>query len=103
MTSASESALLPPFGGIAFLPLRADWCSVSIPCFRRGAQASLSPAFGAPAIPAPWHTEHVCSNVALPDAAPPLVAEAAGAPLVAPAGGVAAAALGMAPPGAAAT
>ena len=32
----------------------------------RGPQAALSPALGAPAIPCPWHTLQVCSNISVP-------------------------------------
>jgi len=52
-TSASESALLPPLGGIAPLPAIAVFTSVSSPVAMRGAHAALSPNLGAPATPAP--------------------------------------------------
>src|SRR3954469_12686197 len=84
MTSASESDMLPPLGGIALKPLSACWCKVSMPCFTRGAHALLSPIFGAPATPVPWQTMHVASNTDLPLSAPPAAPPAA-APLVAPA------------------
>src|SRR5689334_13540396 len=108
MTSASESDMFPPFGGIALKPLSACWCRVSMPCFRRGAHALLSPIFGAPATPVPWQTMHVPSNTDLPlsapPAAPPLVAPAPPvAPAAAAAGAGAAAALPMGDAPAAAT
>src|SRR3954470_12513114 len=52
--SASESDALPPLGGIAPLPLAADCTRASLPCLMRGAQAALSPSFGALATPASW-------------------------------------------------
>src|SRR5688572_26904675 len=79
--------MLPPLGGIAFLPLSAASCSASIPCFRRGAHAALSPSLGAPATPGPWHATQLASYTALPLSAPPAAAPpAAGAAAGAPAG-----------------
>src|SRR5258708_14205495 len=63
---------MPPFGGIAFLPFSALLCSASTPVAIRGAQAALSPNFGAPATPAAWQTEQTLSYVPLPS--PPPVA-----------------------------
>ena len=53
-------AVLPPRGGIAFLPLIALAVRPSMPCARRGAQAALSPSLGAPATPATWQVWHNC-------------------------------------------
>src|SRR5690606_40949832 len=75
-------------GGIAPLPLRAIWYTVSIPSCRRGAQAALSPAFGAPARPVAWQAMHTLSYTALPSAA------AVAAPLAGSDGAVAGAAAG---------
>src|SRR5438093_8838168 len=58
-TSASESAALPPFGGIAPLPFTADCMRVSMPCLMRGAHAALSPGFGALATPAVWQAVQI--------------------------------------------
>src|SRR3954468_18748992 len=66
MTSASGSAVFPPFGGIAFFPLSALLCNTFIPCAMRGAHAALSPNLGAPAMPGVWQTMHTVSYVALP-------------------------------------
>jgi hypothetical protein len=46
VTSASESAALPPLAGIAPLPLSADVCKAAAPVERRGAQAALSSSAG---------------------------------------------------------
>ena len=54
--SASLALATAPRGGIAPLPLMTDAVSASMPCPSRGAQAALSPNFGAPATPAAWHT-----------------------------------------------
>src|SRR5262245_47383769 len=67
--SASVSAGLPAFGGIAPLPFTTEACSASMPVLMRGAQAALSPGFGALATPAVWHTVHTLSYTALPSAA----------------------------------
>src|SRR5258705_322406 len=64
----------------------------------RGAQAALSPNFGAPAMPAPWQTMHVASYVFLPSAEP-AAADAADATVVealAPGGAAGAVAAGVA-------
>src|SRR5438093_412514 len=37
-----------------------------MPCLRRGAQAALSPNFGAPATPGVWQAVHVVSNTFFP-------------------------------------
>src|SRR3954465_13734413 len=92
LTSASGAAL-PPLGGIAPLPLSALLTSVGRPCAIRGAQAALSPNFGAPATPAPWQATQVVSNKALP--LPPAAAAGAAAVVVA-AAAAAGAALGAA-------
>src|SRR5207302_1985810 len=76
-TSASESAVLPPLGGIAPLPFNADCRSVSMPCWMRGAQADLSPSLGEPATPVEWQAVHVLSNTFLPSAAAPAAGLAA--------------------------
>src|SRR4051812_41052703 len=68
-----------------------------MPCLMRGAQAVLSPIFGAPATPVPWHATQFASKIALPFAAPPPAA-ACGAGFEADA---AAAAVGVAAPPAA--
>src|SRR5436190_8328351 len=52
---SASLALEPPFGGIAPLPLIALAVRPSTPCARRGAQAALSPIFGALATPEAWH------------------------------------------------
>src|SRR5712691_2531731 len=78
--SASESAGLPALGGIAPLPLITDCSSASVPCFRRGAHAALSPGFGALATPAVWQAVQVVSYTFLPSAAPGLDCAAATAP-----------------------
>ena len=56
-----------PFGGMAFLPLVRLAHSASLPVLMRGAQAALSPSFGAPATPAPWQAAqavlYTCSPV----------------------------------------
>jgi hypothetical protein len=55
MAARSPSSLQlmqPPFGGMALSPLLTDENSASLPLAMRGAQASLSPSFGAPATPA---------------------------------------------------
>src|SRR4029077_14392419 len=78
-TSASESDALPPLGGIAPLPLRADCTSVSMPCLMRGAQAAWSPSFGAPATPVAWHAMQVLSNTFFPSAAATAAGFCAGA------------------------
>src|SRR4029453_14631395 len=52
-------ALDPPLGGIAPLPLMALAVRPSTPCARRGAQAALSPTFGALATPLAWQTAQV--------------------------------------------
>jgi hypothetical protein len=51
---SASLALEPPLGGIAPLPLIALAVSASTPCAVRGAQAALSPTFGAPATPVAW-------------------------------------------------
>src|SRR5689334_14019463 len=78
-SSASDSAALPPLGGIAPLPLVADCMRASIPVLMRGAHAALSPSFGAPATPVAWHAVHVVSNTFLPSAAAGAAAAAVGA------------------------
>ena len=57
MAARSPSSLQlmqPPFGGMALSPLLTDENSASLPLAMRGAQASLSPSFGAPATPTAW-------------------------------------------------
>src|SRR3954466_12399510 len=91
LTASSPSDMLPPFGGMAPFPLRADAYSASLPCLMRGAQAALSPNLGAPATPAAWHTLQVVSWAALPPAGPAALAGAAPPPAAAPSAGAAAA------------
>ena len=50
-----------PRGGMAPLPLMAIFSISSIPVAMRGAQAALSPSFGALATPLAWHTTQVLS------------------------------------------
>src|SRR5438132_1565682 len=57
---SASLALEPPLGGIAPLPLTTLAVRPSTPCARRGAQAALSPIFGAPATPAAWQAWQVC-------------------------------------------
>src|SRR5438105_13275238 len=57
---SASLALEPPLGGIAPLPLMTLAVRPSTPCARRGAQAALSPIFGAPATPAAWQAWQVC-------------------------------------------
>ena len=54
-SSSSVSLGLPERGGIAPLPLMADFSSASRPVATRGAQAALSPSFGELARPGLWH------------------------------------------------
>src|SRR4029453_7622671 len=79
LTSASLRLRLPPFGGIAPLPVRATWYSVGMPVLMKGAHAALSPNFGAPARPAPWQATPVRSQIFLPSEAAVGAAAAAGA------------------------
>src|SRR6185295_12111463 len=53
-------AVEPPRGGIAPLPLIAIAVMPSTPSARRGAQAALSPSFGAPATPLAWQAWQIC-------------------------------------------
>src|SRR3989442_165453 len=74
VTSSSVSEGLPPFGGIAPLPLIASLTSSPRPSLMRGAHAVLSPSFGALATPAWWqaaHTVFTTSSPLRPPAAPP--------------------------------
>src|SRR5689334_16545078 len=48
-----------------------------MPSARRGAHAALSPNFGAPAMPAPWHTLQVVSKIFLPSGLAPAAGAAA--------------------------
>src|SRR5258705_5172540 len=66
LTSASDSARLPPLGGIARIPLRAFSCRCSTPCMRWGAHADLSTNFGALATPAEWQAMHIALSDLLP-------------------------------------
>jgi hypothetical protein len=61
LTSASDNDAFPPLGGIAPLPLSALACSASRPVLMRGAQAALSPSFGAPATPGVWQAVQTLS------------------------------------------
>jgi hypothetical protein len=54
-TSASDSEGSPPFGGIAPFPLIALLTRWSSPSALWCDQTALSPIFGAPSTPAPWH------------------------------------------------
>ena len=71
--SSASVASEPPLGGIAFLPAIADLVRPSRPSAMRGAQAALSPVFGAPATPASWQAPQTplysSSPVRLPAAA----------------------------------
>src|SRR3954471_4493939 len=67
--SSAVSAGLPAFGGMAPLPLVTDATSAALPVAMRGAQAALSPNFGAPATPVLWQGTQVFSYTALPSAA----------------------------------
>src|SRR5215212_4668907 len=72
--SSPVRAALPPFAGIAFLPLVTEATRAALPVATRGAHAALSPSLGALATPAAWHIAHVCSYTALPSAAIAVVA-----------------------------
>ncbi len=52
-----------------------------MPCAMRGAQAALSPIFGAPAMPVPWQAEQAVSKTDFPSVG--IAAAAAGAPATA--------------------
>src|SRR5206468_8715384 len=58
-TSSSESDAFPPFGGMPRIPLIASFTISFRPSLMRGAQAALSPIFGAPATPVWWHAAQV--------------------------------------------
>src|SRR5476649_2204079 len=64
MASASDAA--PPLGGIAPLPWITTAATSSTPCLIRGANAALSPIFGAMAA---WQPAQDLSYTALPSAA----------------------------------
>src|SRR5687767_5989376 len=76
----------------------ADACIAGRPCARRGPHAALSPSFGAPAAPVPWHATQAVSYVDLP--APPAAAVFTGAAGAAVAGAAAGAAAAGAAAGA---
>ena len=59
--SASDSAGLPAFGGIAPLPLITDCTIAPVPVWRRGAQAALSPSFGEFATDTWWQATQTLS------------------------------------------
>jgi hypothetical protein len=53
--SMSLRSGFPPRGGMARIPFMESLTSTSMPSLISGAQAALSPVFGAPAAPVPWH------------------------------------------------
>src|SRR5687767_9031428 len=57
---SASLAPLPPLGGIAPLPLITLAVRPSRPRPRRGAQAALSPSFGALATPLAWQVAQFC-------------------------------------------
>src|SRR5476649_912228 len=71
-----------------------------MPVLMRGAQAALSPSFGAPATPVAWQALHTPSKVALPDAAAGLAAPPAAGGIVTDATASAGVAAGAAAAGA---
>src|SRR4051812_39279009 len=87
---SASGAGLPPLGGMAPLPFSAELYSAGTPCAMRGAQAPLSPNFGAPATPAAWHATQTCLYV--PSPLPPAAGAAAAGAAAATVCGCAAAA-----------
>src|SRR6266850_5791035 len=68
-SSASLSDGSPPRGGIEPLPAVADFTRPASPpaADLRVPQADLSPIFGAPRTPAPWHAVQTLATTSPPD------------------------------------